>query len=430
MPKKYLNKNVHEAAVERLNLIFDNFEKICVAFSGGKDSGVLLNLAIEQAEKRGRKIGVVLVDLEGQYRMTIEYVERMLNSHADVLEPYWVCLPINLRNAVSAYQPFWCCWEPGMEEKWTRPMPDHPAAISGQDYFSFYKYRMEFEEFMPEFNKWYAGGKKTAMLIGIRSDESLNRFRTIVSESKETFSGHKWTTRLNGSDVYNCYPIYDWRTEDIWVGNGRNDWDYNRLYDMFYKAGVGLHEMRICQPYGDDQRIGLDLFRVIEPETWARVVNRVSGANFGNIYCGTKVLGYRKVALPQGHTWRSYTKLLLTSLPPETRANYTERFCKFIRYWNKKGSAVHDDLLGLLPGEAEILELKSNRGKKDKHLVRYKSIPDALDPEIESKKAAPTWRRMAACILKNDHLCKSLSYAQTKNQVERMKYLIAKYKNL
>jgi predicted phosphoadenosine phosphosulfate sulfurtransferase len=290
---------------------------------------------------------------------------------------------------------------------------------------------MEFEEFVPRFNRWFAGeGGKAAMLVGIRSDESLNRYRTIVSESKTTYRGRQWTTKLDGCEVYNAYPIYDWRTEDVWTANGRFEWDYNRLYDMFYKAGVGIHDMRICQPYGDDQRIGLDLFRVIEPDTWAKVVNRVSGANFGNIYCGSKLLGYRTVQLPKGHTWRSYTKLLLNSLPPETRANYTERFCKFIRFWNKKGSAVHDDMLDLLPPEAEITDGLTNRGKKDKKLVKYRAIPDSLDTVVEQKKAAPTWRRMAACILKNDHLCKGLSYTQTKHQVERMKLLIAKYKDI
>jgi predicted phosphoadenosine phosphosulfate sulfurtransferase len=309
-------------------------------------------------------------------------------------------------------------------------MPDFPI-IKDQDYFPFYRYRMEFEEFVPEFNAWFAGGKKTASIVGIRSNESLNRFRTIVSTSKERYKGHGWTTvSHNNPNVVNVYPIYDWGVEDIWIANGRNQWKYNKLYDMFYKAGVSLSSMRICQPYGDDQRIGLDLYRVIEPETWVKVVNRVSGANFGNIYCGTKAIGYRKVQLPKGHTWQSYTKLLLESLPPATRENYLDRFNKFIEYWLTKGSAVPEDMLDKLPDSAIITEEISNRGSKDKRVVRYKYIEDYLDNELESKKLAPTWRRMAMCILKNDHLCKGLSFTQTKNQSERMKYLIEKYKNL
>ncbi len=428
--KKYLKQNVYEAALCRIKTIFTEFERVYVSFSGGKDSGVVLNLVLDYMRENGvtQKIGVLMLDLEGQYKETINHVKTMYKENADLIEPYWVCLPINLRNAVSMYQPFWCCWEPGLEDKWVRPMPDFPV-IKDQSYFPFYKYRMEFEEFVPEFGKWFSGGKKTACLVGIRSDESLNRFRTIASTNKETYKGLAWTTKISET-VYNCYPIYDWRTEDVWIANGKNGWKYNKLYDLFYKAGVGIHDMRICQPYGDDQRIGLNLFRVIEPETWAKVVNRVSGANFGNIYCGTKAIGYRQVKLPEGHTWKSYTKLLLASLPPEARDNYKRHFIKFMRYWNKKGCGLPEEYFAKLPESAVVTKDTTRRGKKNKKIVKYKKIEDCLEGNIESKRFAPTWRRMAMCIIKNDHLCKGLSFAQTKNQIERQKQLIEKYRNL
>jgi predicted phosphoadenosine phosphosulfate sulfurtransferase len=429
--KLYSNEDVYNAACKRMEYIFDNFEKICVSFSGGKDSGICLMLAVQEAKKRNKKIGVLFIDLEGQYKLTIDYIERMLNENSEWIEPYWICLPINLRNAVSVYQPFWCCWEPGHEEKWVRSLPEHPSVISDQTYFPFWKYRMEFEEFTPAFAEWYACGEKTASIVGIRSDESLNRYRTIASKSKETLDEFQWTTRLSpGSSVYNVYPIYDWRTEDIWTAYGKFDWDYNRLYDMFHKAGVPLSNMRICQPYGDDQRIGLNLFRLIEPGTWAKVVNRVSGANFGNIYAGNKILGYRNVKLPPNHTWESYTKLLLATLPEEMKLNYIDRFKKFVRYWKEKGCGIDSDLLEMLPDEAEICSELSNRGSKNKQIVKYSSIPDTVDRKLESKHAAPTWRRMAICILKNDYICKGLSFAQTKDQSVRMKMLIEKYKDI
>lgn len=430
MSKKYLKQNVYDAAHERIKIIFAEFERVYVSFSGGKDSGIVLNLVLDYMRRNRvtKKIGVLIIDLEGQYQETVKYIQNMLESNADLIDPYWVCLPLNLRNAVSVYQPYWCCWEPDLQDKWIRQLPDFPV-IKDQDYFPFYKYRMEFEEFAVEFGRWFSGREKTACLVGIRADESLNRFRTIASDSKETYHGLAWTTKIIDG-VYNCYPIYDWRTEDVWIANGRNGWEYNKLYDLFYKAGVGIHDMRICQPYGDDQRIGLNLFRVIEPETWAKVVNRVSGANFGNIYCGTKALGYRQVHLPEGHTWKSYTKLLLASLPPETRENYTRRFIRFMRYWNQKGCGLPDDCLDTLPASAVVTEDITTRGKKNKKIVRYKKIEDRLEGNLESKKYAPTWRRMAMCILKNDHLCKGLSFAQTKHQAERQRQLIEKYRNL
>ena len=429
--KKYLKKNVYEAAQERIKFIFDNFERIYVSFSGGKDSGVMLNMCIDYMRDNGikKKIGCLFVDLEGQYDLTIEYSRKLIDDNIDILEPYWVCLPLNLRNATSVFNPFWTCWDKNNKDKWIRELPSMPYVVNDTGCFPFYKDKMEFEEFTPEFGKWFSQGKKTACLVGIRSDESLNRFRTIASKTKQSYKGKQYSTKI-GENVYNFYPIYDWTTEDIWIGNAKNGWEYNKLYDVFYQAGISIHNQRICQPFGDDQRIGLNLFRIVEPQTWSKVVNRVSGANFGNIYCGNKINGYRKVELPEGHTWKSYTKLLLATLPEELALHYKKRFVKFMRYWNKTGSPIPKELEDTVPKEAVVTNHITTRGNKDKYLVRYKSIPDALEGDFEAKKLAPTWRRMAACILKNDHLCKTLSFTQTKDQQAKIKSMLEKYKNL
>ena len=58
--KKYLDINVYDALQDRLKFIFENFENIYVSFSGGKDSGLLLNLVLDYVKKHqiNRKIGV------------------------------------------------------------------------------------------------------------------------------------------------------------------------------------------------------------------------------------------------------------------------------------------------------------------------------------------------------------------------------------
>ena len=110
--KKYLDKNVYQASNERIKFVFDNFGKIYVSFSGGKDSSVLLNLVVDYIRKKRikKKVGVLFIDLEGQYSITIDFIKGIFAEFSDVVEPYWCCLPLTLRNAVSVFQPFWTCW--------------------------------------------------------------------------------------------------------------------------------------------------------------------------------------------------------------------------------------------------------------------------------------------------------------------------------
>lgn len=45
--KETTAKNVYQLAQERLDIIFKEFDNVYVSFSGGKDSGVLLNMCID-----------------------------------------------------------------------------------------------------------------------------------------------------------------------------------------------------------------------------------------------------------------------------------------------------------------------------------------------------------------------------------------------
>jgi predicted phosphoadenosine phosphosulfate sulfurtransferase len=395
MPKIRLNKNVLLASEERIKYAFDNFEKIYLSFSAGKDSTVMLHLTMQEAKKRNVKIGVLIVDLEGQYKLTIEHIYECVKEYSDFIDLYWVCLPIHLRNAVSVYEPFWMCWDSDVKKDWIRELPKE--SISDVNYFPFFRKGMEFEEFVPEFGEWYSQGKTTACLVGIRTDESLNRYRTIASNKKIMFDNKQYTTKVT-ENVFNFYPIYDWTTEDIWIYHAKNpEKRYNKLYELMHKAGLSISQQRICQPYGDDQRRGLWLFHLIEPETWAKVVTRVNGANSGSLYVNESgaINGYNNITKPKNHTWKSFSILFLNSLPDITKEHYLNKIYTFEKWWKERGY---------------------NNG-----------IPDEAPSILESKKLAPSWKRVCKSLLRNDFWCKGLGFTQHKTDAYK-KYLELKKK--
>lgn len=391
MPKLNLGIDVLTAARERIKYTFDNFDKVYVSFSGGKDSSVMTHLVMDEAIKRDRKVGLLFIDLEAQYQYTIQHVKETFELYKDHIVPFWCSVPISLSNAVSVYEPRWVCWEPGKE--WVR-QPDE-LSITDTSIFDFYKYAMEFEEFAPLFGKWFSGGEHTACFVGIRADESLNRYRTIKLEHKSMYSGKQWTTLVD-SNLYNVYPIYDWQTADIWRYNGKYFKSYNKIYDLMNKAGISIHQARLCQPYGFDQRKGLWLFHVLEPETWSRIVARVNGANSGAefVQYSGNISGQIKITKPEGHTWKSFAMLLLKSMPKELADHYDDKICQFISWWRIKGYYV-------------------DQNGKQCYVGYNNYIPDEVDPEIEAEKKAPSWRRICKALLRNDYWCKGLSFSQT-----------------
>ncbi len=381
--KAGLGIDVLAAAQRRIEFAFDHCRRVYVSFSGGKDSSVLFHLVAAEARKRRRKIGVLVIDLEAQYELTIRHVEQMLEFYRDVAEPYWVCLPMKLRNAVSNYEPVWCAWDPDAKDAWVRQPPEN--AITDPSYFDFFEPKMEFEEFIELFALWYARGESTAAFIGIRADESLNRYRTIATWEKGTLFGKRYTTEV-GPDTYNVYPLYDWHVRDVWRFTARHhDLPHNEVYDRMHLAGLSLAQMRLCQPYGDDQRRGLWLYHLLEPQTWGKVVARVNGANSGALYIeeSGNMTGYRSIRRPPGHTWKTFTLLLLATMPRVTREHYTSRFRVWLKGWHKRG---------------------------------YRNgIPDEAPRDLEKKYWAPSWRRLCKVLLRNDWWCKGLGMQQPKS---------------
>lgn len=380
MYKYPLNQNVLEAAVDRIAWTLENLPMVCVSFSGGKDSTIMLHLTAQQARKMGKKIHLLFIDWEAQFTYTIEHVNRMLQQYGDVIAKYWwVALPLTTQNALSQYQPEWQCWEPG--KPWVRQPPEE--AITAPDYFDFYQPGMTFEGFVRAFSDWFAQHRPAAMLVGIRADESYNRFLTIANARKQRFADDKpWTTIAPGGHAWYIYPLYDWKTADIWTWFAKTGECYNPLYNLMFQAGVPPRYMRICEPFGPEQRQGLWLYHVVEPERWAVMCERVSGASSGGIYAGhdNHFYGHRKILKPDHLSWYAYAMLLLDSMPQTTAEHYRNKIAVYLHWYQKRGM---DD------------------------------IPDTQEGDIGSKDI-PSWRRICKVLLNNDYWCRALSFSPNK----------------
>lgn len=432
MKKEYLTINVYDALQERFHYLFQEFDNIYISFSGGKDSGVLLNMLMDfkRANYPDRTIGLFHQDFEAQYSVTTQYIDRTFKRLLPEVEAYWVCLPMATRTALSSYEMYWYPWDDTKKDIWVRPMPEYPYVINLEHPFTHYRYRMHQEDLAKQFGRFYKethGNKKTVCLLGMRADESLQRYSGFLNK-KYGYNGLCWISQ-QFKDVWCASPLYDWTVNDIWTANYRFSYDYNHLYDLYYKAGLTPDQMRVASPFNEYSKDSLNLYRVIDPEIWAKLVGRVQGANFGAIYGRTKAMGYRSVTLPEGHTWQSYTRFLLATLPKRLQSNYIKKFNTSIEFWHKTGGGLSEETIRELEEHGYPIQRNgvSNYTLDRKSRVIFTGkIPDDTD-DIKSSKDIPSWKRMCMCILKNDHICRSMGFGLSRQEQKRVDLIKQKY---
>jgi predicted phosphoadenosine phosphosulfate sulfurtransferase len=390
MPKIPLGINVLEAAKQRIEWAFDNVPKIYLSFSGGKDSTVLLHLVMEEAKKRNRKVGLLFIDWECQFDLTIDHVRNTIALYKDNLEVYWTQFEIMTNNSTSMIEPIWRSWDKQKKELWTRDKEKEGTITNGK-FFPFYFDNITFEEFIVLFGKWYSQGEETACFVGIRSQESLNRFRAIAKDREFTLKEKKYTTNIV-DNVWNVYPLYDWNVSDIWLYHYKTKKPYNDIYNRMHLAGLKPTQMRIDEPFGDEARKNLWLYHIIEPKTWSKLVARMNGVNTGSLYSQEKgnVLGNIKISLPEGHTWESFSNHLLNTMPPATAEHYKNKIAVYLKFYRDRDYA--------------------------------NGIPDQADYKLEQMGKVPAWRQIAKTLLRNDYWCRTLGFGITKSSAYN-KYL-------
>ena len=330
--KAWSERNVYAAAQERFRMLYRRFDTVVVSFSGGKDSTVCLHLALEAAEAQGKlPVQAYFWDEEAIHPETIEYVER-IRARPDV-KLRWLCMPVKHRNACSRRSPYWYCWDPEAEPLWCRPLPAY-AERTG----SWFKKGMTIPEASP-----YVYGREYGTVCdirGIRADESLRRLMSVMNRLEEN-----WLQGARNGNNYPASPIYDWSVTDVWTAPMQHGWDYNRTYDLFYKVGVPLNDMRVCPPFGEEPLGALYRYALCWPDLWDKMVRRVPGAATAARYSRTVLYGFGGQRLPDGvKSWREWTERLLVLYRDPYRSIISAKISSIIQmHKNKTKRPIPED---------------------------------------------------------------------------------------
>jgi predicted phosphoadenosine phosphosulfate sulfurtransferase len=311
----YLGRNVFEAALERMRFVFREFDNVYVSVSGGKDSTVVLNLALIVAQEMGRlPVRVLFLDQEAEWDTVITHVRSVMDDPR--VQPYWLQIPFRIFNATSPHEPWLWCWKPNTE--WIRPK--EPDAITTNDLGTD-----RFHDIFGAFLKSRHPRERAAYVAGVRAEESPSR--RLALTTVETYKGETWGTVLKGHDHYTFYPVYDWSYTDVWKAIHDHGWPYCKLYDYMYQYGTPVREMRVSNVNHETAVKSLYYLREIEPQTWNRITSRLAGTNTA-MQMKSDAFNAPKELPFMFSDWREYRDYLLEHLVtnPDWRKKMRARF--------------------------------------------------------------------------------------------------------
>lgn len=304
--------SVYDEALNRVRYIFNEFDNIIVSFSGGKDSTVILELAIHVAKEMGRlPVPVLFIDQEAEWQGTIDLVKEVM--YRPEVKPYWMQIPFKIFNCASYEQDWLYAWDKAKQDIWMHPQD--PIAYTENVYGTD-----RFKELFAAIGGVIFNGQPYANLGGVRTQESPMRFGGITGAL--CYKDITWGKKEPKG--YTFYPIYDWSFDDVWIAIEKFGWKYNVIYDKMFNYGIPTRNMRVSNLHHETAYRTLFFLQEVERDTYDKLCKRLPGiSTFSQMQEDVFVKD-----LPSAFSdWEEYRDYLLEKLVrPDLKVEFRKRW--------------------------------------------------------------------------------------------------------
>lgn len=322
----YSDKNVYEAAKDRLRFLFDEFYgriPIIITISGGKDSTVCLHLAKEIMDERGiEKIPVFFLDQECEAPMVVEHIREIM--HYDWVEPYWIQSYFQEWNASKG--DWFNVWGPG--EQWCREKEPEGESYKDVDM----KVKHDFPSVITStMRSLFPEGHVS--IGGVRVEESPSR--RVALTHGDVYKGITWG-KGGVKNEYVFYPIWDWSCYDVWYYIFSNRLPYCKLYN-YSMTKRPLHKCRVSSFIHENSIHNLRDLKEIDPDAYTMIMRRVENVNT-TVHTYSKLYEYAMKVPPYFTDWDDYVLYLADHLiaDPKKAEKVKKAYNSMMRRWRAK----------------------------------------------------------------------------------------------
>jgi predicted phosphoadenosine phosphosulfate sulfurtransferase len=303
--RRYIETDVLTEARKRIARLYDLFDTVVVAFSGGKDSLVVLNLVREFHRANGLgKVQAVFLDEELVPDAVIDFNRRIMLE--DWIDLKWLCVPLASSRLCLGEMKAYKQWD--TDRPHVRPKPEwaFDAPIRPGEAFSEYKINVLY-------GRMWKG--KIAVCTGIRAAESLIRHSACCSKLVDN-----WITAPYSPDpefklpknIQNAKPIFDWQENDVFKYFHDEGIEYCPQYDWQMWAGA---ELRVATPVNSAQaKQTFHLLRTFSPVLYEQTLQLFPEMAAHERYF--KQLGTQEEDAEYAKSFEGVREYILTKLEP------------------------------------------------------------------------------------------------------------------